>query len=405
MSRVLPYGTHDVDEADIAAVIEVLRGDWLTTGPAVERFEAALAAAVDAPYAVACSSGTAALHMAAQAAGLGPGTTAIVPAVTFVATAAAPHLTGAGIVFADVDAETGLMTPETFTAALAAHRSAPVRATFPVHLGGNACALAEIRSIADARGIAVIDDACHALGGTYRDGEGTETSVGAARDTSMSVFSFHPVKAAAAGEGGAVTTRDAALATRLKRLRNHGIVREPNGWRRLELGLGTDGVPNPWYYEVDAPGLNYRLSDIHAALGASQLGKLARFRDRRATLAARYDAALAPLAPLVRPVPRRPGERSGWHLYAILIDFAAIGITRATLMRRLSGAGIGTQVHYIPVPWQPCWPTPAAEAAFPGAAAYYARTLTLPLFPAMAESDVDLVVEELANSLQGANTK
>lgn len=396
MKSFLPYGRHVIDEDDIAAVVSVLKGDWLTTGPHVEAFEASLRQKCDVAHAVSCSSATAGLHMAALALGLGPGTAVVVPSITFLASASAPHLTGAEIVFADVDPESGLLTPETFLQAVESHTGSPIKAVIPVHLTGRVCDMVAIKAIADRHGIAVIEDACHALGASYVDAEGHRHTVGACVHSDMTVFSFHPVKTIAAGEGGAVTTRSAVLAAKLALLRSHGLVRDPLFWTHMDLGFDGDGRANPWYYEMHAPALNYRMSDINAALGNSQLGKLAEFVARREKIADYYDYELASIAPEIMPPVRQLGVRSGWHLYSTRINFRSVNMARSGLVSHLKVAGIGTQVHYIPVHWQPYWAERGwRRDQFPGAANYYDRTLSLPIFPGMCDKDVDRVVSAL----------
>lgn len=396
--KFLPYGRQLIEDDDIAAVVAVLKGDWLTTGPTVDRFETALAARVGARFAVACSSGTAALHLAALALGLGPGDRAIVPSMTFLATANAVRYAGADVAFSDVDAETGLMGPEHFETALA-ESAGRARAVLPVHLAGQTADLPALAKAAAPHGVAIIEDACHALGTTYRDGAET-VAVGSCRHSAMTVFSFHPVKTVATGEGGAVTTNDPALYEKMKRLRSHGTTQASAEFRNAELAFGAGGEANPWYYESHELGFNYRASDIHCALALSQLGKLGRFASKRRALAELYDRKLAALAPVILPPSRAPGCDPAWHLYAARFDFQRMGMPRETLMRRLMAAGIGTQVHYIPVPWQPYYSgrdgaqNPGGQ--FPGAAAYYRQTLSLPLFPAMEEADVARVVAALA---------
>ena len=397
----LPYGSQAIDDDDIAAVNAVLRSDFLTTGPAVEAFEAALAERTGAAYAVACASGTAALHMAALALGLGPGDWAVVPAITFLATANAVRFTGADVIFCDVDPATGLMTADTFEAALAANPDKRVRAVLPVHLAGQPADPAGIAAIARAGGIAVIEDACHALGTSYPGEDGADmTAVGACAHADMATFSFHPVKTVTTGEGGAITTRDKETAGRLRLARNHGMTRTAADFENRGLALDPSGAANPWYYEMAEPGYNYRLSDIHAALGLSQLKKLDRFAEARRRIVGRYAAALASLAPTLRPVGRVPGCTVAWHLYQVLIDFDAAGTTRAEVMNALRARGIGTQVHYIPVPSQPYYRRLYGEQALPGAEAYYARTLSLPLFPAMTDGDVERVTAALGTVLR-----
>ena len=397
-ARFLPYGRQTVDEADIAAVAKVLRSDWLTTGPAVSAFEDAFAARVDAPHAVACSSGTAALHLAALALGLKEGDHVVVPSMTFLATANAARFTGAEVIFTDVDPDTGLMRADDLAAALDANTGARIKAVFPVHMAGQTEDMEAIAEIAGSRGLPIVEDACHALGTTRRR-SGGDRPVGCCDWSDMATFSFHPVKTIACGEGGMVTTKDDDLAARLKLLRNHGMSRDASAFSRPEDAFDENGSANPWYYEMAETGFNYRLSDIHAALGLSQLGKLDLFAARRRALAARYDAALLEFAPLLRPIGRTGGCEPAWHLYPVLIDFDALSIDRAALVARLRDTGIGTQVHYIPVHWQPYYRERNGAQSLPGAEAYYRRTLSLPLYPAMTDADVDRVVEALALAL------
>jgi UDP-4-amino-4,6-dideoxy-N-acetyl-beta-L-altrosamine transaminase len=401
-TRYLPYGRQTIDEDDISAVAEVLRGDWLTTGPKVPAFEAAFADQTQARHAVACANGTAALHLAAMALDLGPGDWAVVPAITFVATANAPHFTGARIWFADVDPDTGLLTEDTLGEALGALEAlgARAKAAFPVHLNGQCCHMEEIKKVADRYDVRLIEDACHAIGGLQSEGR----PVGACAWSDMATFSFHPVKTVTSGEGGMITTNEAGLAEAMTRLRNHGLAREPDLFTDRDQGFDADGRVNPWYYEMKVPGLNYRLSDIHAALGLSQLSKLAKFVERRRALVAHYDEALAPLAPLVRTIGRSGVGGPAWHLYAVLFDFAALGLSRARMMTALQERGIGTQVHYLPVHRQPYYRTLCPDAELPGADSYYERVLSLPLHVGMTTADVDTVVTAIADlaGLDGA---
>jgi dTDP-4-amino-4,6-dideoxygalactose transaminase len=245
LSKPLSYGRQSVDEADIEAVARVLRSDWLTQGPLVEAFEQAITEKTGAAHAVACNSGTAALHLAAMAAVLGPGISAVVPAVTFLATANVVRMTGAEVIFADVDPDTGRMTAETLTAAL--DKQSSVRAVMPVHLGGAASSMQEIAAIAKRHDAVVIEDACHAFGGGY-DRDGKSVPVGACCDSEMACFSFHPVKPVTTGEGGAVTTNDEKLARHMQRMRSHGIVRDAQLFQSKDLVIDASSEPNSWYY-------------------------------------------------------------------------------------------------------------------------------------------------------------
>jgi len=400
----LPYGRQSIDEDDIAAVAAVLRGDWLTQGPAVEAFERALAVRTGAAHAVACANGTAALHLACLALGLGPGDAVVVPSITFLATANAARYVGAEVAFADVDPDTGLMRVEDAAAAVAraGAKGWRVRALASVHFAGQAADLAGLAEFAQARGLVLIEDACHAVGTRTCDVEGRWAEVGACRHGGLAAFSFHPVKTIAAGEGGAVTTNDAALAERLRRFRNHGMVREAERFSDPELGFEADGTARPWVYEMPEPGFNYRLTDIQSALALSQIGKLDGFAARRQELMDLYARRLEPLAPLVRPLGRVEGCRPAWHLCVALVDFAAVGRSRSAVMTDLRARGIGTQVHYLPVHRQPYYRDRYGTLALPGADGFYARALTLPLFPAMADADVDRVIDALAEVVGAA---
>jgi UDP-4-amino-4,6-dideoxy-N-acetyl-beta-L-altrosamine transaminase len=391
--KILSYGHQTIEEDDIAAVSAALRAEYLTGGPRVEEYERAFAAATGAANAVACSSGTAALHLAVMALGLRPGEAAIVPSMTFVATANVVRMCGAEVVFADVDRDTGLMTADTFAQGCdrAARAGQKVTVALPVHLNGQVCDLPAIAAIADRNGIALVEDACHALG---------SPNVGATQRTRLACFSTHPVKAIATGEGGVVTSADKSLAKAMRAFRSHGIIREASAM--IERHQAFDGpLQNPWYYEMHEIGWNYRIPDILCALGISQLRKLDRFYRRRVELARRYDCLLAPLAPAVQPVPHDACRPHGWHLYAVLIDFARIGLSRARFMDRLRAEGVGSQVHYIPVHRQPYYRRRYGALSLPGADAYYARCLSLPLYPLLTDTEVERVVTAIRHTLPG----
>jgi len=385
--RFLPYGRQSIDETDIEAVVDVLRGDWLTTGPTVDALEAAFAVQVGATHAIACANGTAALHLALAAEGVGPGDVCIVPAVTFLATANAVLYCGAEVVFADVDEATGLMTPGTLADAIRCAGGA-VRAVLPVHLAGQCEALDEMADMARAAGAVLVEDACHAVGSRWRDGP-----VGNCAHSRAAVFSFHPVKTIAAGEGGMVTTNDAELARRMRTLRSHGVERE--------VARHQKQAGEPWWYEMQMLGWNYRLSDIQAALALSQLKRLDSFAARRTELAAAYDAALTGSNLPVKPLARTEACDPCLHLYPVRIDFDAAGRSRSDVMAALADRGVGSQVHYIPVCDQPFYRDRYGEQSMPGASAYYARTLSLPLFVGMTDEDPVRVIEALNSVLGG----
>jgi len=393
----LPYGRQVIEDDDIAAVAAALRGDFLTTGPLVTRFEDALAATVHAEHAVVCANGTAALYIAARALDLGPGSKVIVPSITFLATASAPHLAGADIVFADVDPDSGLMRPRDLENALA--RAGHADALFNVHLNGQCDESEVIAEIARRHGLKIVDDACHAIGTRYM-AAGSEHCVGQNAFSDLTVFSFHPVKTVTMGEGGAVTANDATLAEALRLYRNHGMTREAADFANREDGFAEDGHANPWYYELVEPGFNWRATDIQCALGLSQLAKLPRFATRRRALAATYDALLAPLAPRLKPVAQVKSCTPTLHLYPVLIDFPSCGLTRAEVMARLAEEGIGSQVHYYPVHRQRYYAERYGRPVLPGADRYYARALSLPFFASMTTSDVARVADTLAHILK-----
>jgi UDP-4-amino-4,6-dideoxy-N-acetyl-beta-L-altrosamine transaminase len=390
---MLRYGRQSIDQDDIDAVVAVLKSDFLTTGPAVETFESALAEVTGAREAVACSSGTSALHMMALALDLSAADAVIVPSMTFMGTASAMRLAGAEVVFADVNPDTGLMEASHFEEALA-RAGRPVRAAIPVHLNGWTCDMAALAVVAEKHGVILLEDAAHAIGTTVVE-NGKPVPVGACGHSRMTIFSFHPVKTVTSAEGGAVTTNDSRLAARLRRLRSHGITHKPEEFLDHAAALDASGNPNPWYHEMHEPAPNYRLSDVHCALGLSQLKKLGRFVARRRALADRYDRALASLAPVLRPVPHVRDCNPALHLYAVLIDFDSLGLDRAAVMKQLRDGGVGTQVHYIPVHRQPYYRRRYGDLNLPGADAYYARELSLPLYPDMRDEDVDRVVDAL----------
>lgn len=384
---MLPYGRQTIENDDIDAVAAALRSDFLTTGPLVEAFENEFVKASGAVHAVACNSGTAALHLAAMGLKLGAGDTAIVPTLTFLASANAIRMTGAEVFFADVDPDSGLMTEATFEEALAAAGKyrREVKAAVPVHLNGRICDMRSLAGLAGKQNIALIEDACHALG---------VPDAGANAFSDYACFSTHPVKGIATGEGGVVTTKDQAAAKRMRKLRSHGMIHEASDILDRESGF-ENGEKNPWYYEMQEIGWNYRIPDVLCALGISQLRKLSRFIARREEIARLYDRLLVPLAPALKPVPRG-NDPHGLHLYAVLVDFEKLGTTRAKFMNALRAENVGTQVHYFPVHRQPYYRDRYGERELPGAETYYSRCLSIPLYPTMQDSDAEYVASVLA---------
>jgi perosamine synthetase len=377
-TSLLPYGLHCIEEDDVAAVAAALRDPWITQGPRVAAFERAIAARVGARHAVAVINGTAALHAALFAAGVGPGDEVIVPPLTFAATANAACYLGATPVFADVRPDTLTLDP-----ARVRERLTPrTRAIVTVDFAGQPGDLDDLGALAARAGAVLVDDAAHALGATYRG-----RPVGA--QPGLTTFSFHPVKHVTTGEGGMVVAQDPALADRLARFRSHGIA--SSAAERMARG--------EWVYEMTDLGFNYRLTDFAAALGLSQLAKLDRFLARRAAIAAGYGAALAGLPGLRLPAVAADVGHA-WHIFPVLLEPDELTADRATVFRALRAEGIGVNVHYIPVYWHPYYAArgyprglcPVAESA-------YARLLTLPLFPAMEDRDAKDVVVALEKVL------
>jgi UDP-4-amino-4,6-dideoxy-N-acetyl-beta-L-altrosamine transaminase len=356
---VIPYGHQSIDDDDVAAVVAVLKGDWLTQGPHVEEFEAALAARVDARHAVAFSNGTAALHAACAAAGLGPADRVATSTLSFAASANCARYVGADVVLLDIDSATLNFDLATVPG--------DVDALVAVHYAGLPAALDHLA----VRPRVVIEDAAHAIGATTADGP-----VGSCRHSDMCCFSFHPVKTVTTGEGGAVTTNDDEFAERLRRFRNHGITRRPD--------------KGGWYYEIDEIGFNYRLTDLQAALGTSQLTKLDRFLDRRDALVARYRAELD--SEMIELPPEAPdGERHGRHLFVIRVA------ERDRVYRELRDAGIGVQVHYVPIHRHPAYGALGWSAdRLPNAEAAYGRLLSLPLYPGLSDAEQERVIETVS---------
>ncbi len=384
---MIPYGRQDIDEDDVAAVVAALRSDFITQGPAIDAFEAAVARYVGAPHAVAVCNATAALHVAYLSLGLSAGDRLWTVPNTFVATANAARFCGAEVDFVDIAGDTYLMDVEALAGKLAQarrHGRLP-KVVAPVHFAGQSCDMRAIRALADDYGFKIVEDAAHAIGADYLDGK-----VGDCRFSDLCVFSFHPVKIVTTGEGGIVTTKDPALAKRLGELRSHGTTRDPS-----RMDGPSEG---PWYYQQIELGLNYRMTDLQAALGASQMKRIDAFVARRRALAARYDEALATL-PLVLPA-QNPDGRSAFHLYPIQLRLETIGRTRREIFDRLRAAGIGVNVHYIPVHLQPYYRRRGFKPGdFPQSERYYERAISIPLFAAMTDSEQSEVVARLSETL------
>lgn len=384
---MIPYGRQDISQQDIDAVVEVLRSDYLTQGPVVPQFERAITDYCGAAHAVATNSATSALHIACLALGVGPGDLVWTSPITFVASANCALYCGAQVDFVDIDPGTSNMSVEALERKLAAaERDGRLpKVVIPVHMAGLSCDMVGIRALAERYGFRIIEDAAHAVGGRYR-GE----PVGNCRYGDITVFSFHPVKIVTTAEGGMALTNDPALAAHMARLRTHGITRDPG-----ELTRPPDG---PWYYEQLELGYNYRLTDLHAALGLSQMRRLDAFVARRHEIANRYDETLAAL-PLTLPS-RNPDAHSAFHLYVVRLQPGEARRGHREVFDALRAAGIGGNLHYIPVYLQPYYARMGFSPGLcPAAERYYTEAITLPIFPAMTREQQDDVVNAVSQVL------
>lgn len=383
----IPYGRQDIDGNDIEAVVEVLTSDFLTQGPVVPRFEEALAAYCGVEHAVAANSATSALHMACLALGVGPGDRVWTSPVTFVASANCALYCGAEVDFVDIDPQTCNLSVIALEEKLRHARAGNClpKVVIPVHLAGQSCDMQAIARLAEEFGFAVIEDAAHAIGGRYH-----QRPVGDCRYSDITVFSFHPVKIITTAEGGVATTMKAELAERMRDLRSHGITRDRG---RL---LQDDG---PWYYEQQSLGFNYRMTEIQAALGLSQMTRLDSFVERRSELARQYDRLLDGM-PLMRQE-EHPHSDSSWHLYIVRLAASAADAGRhRQVFDALRHAGIGVNLHYIPVHLQPYYRGLGfRQGDFPHAEDYYRRAISLPLYPGLTQSQQDHVVASLGRAL------
>jgi perosamine synthetase len=374
----IPYGRQWIEEDDVAAVADALRSDFLTTGPRVDAFERDLERVTGAPHAVAVSSGTAALHAAYAAMGIGPDDEVIISPLTFAATANAALYLGARPVFADVDRQTGNIDPRAVEAAATSRTKAIVAVDF----GGLPADYDRLRKIARDRGLILLADAAHSLGATYHG-----RRVGTLADAT--VLSFHPVKVITTGEGGAILTGDEAVSDRCREFRTHGVVRDPRRFRR------ADG---PWHHEMQLLGFNYRLTDLQAALGSSQLRKLDRFVARRRLIAARYDDAFSGFDQVERP-PIPGWAEPAWHLYVLRVS--GDGRRRRQFFDWLRAAGLGVQVHYIPVYRHPYYEDLGYQAGMcPIAEDLSARSVSIPIFPGLSDADVERIVAVVSQGIQ-----
>jgi UDP-4-amino-4,6-dideoxy-N-acetyl-beta-L-altrosamine transaminase len=384
---MMPYGRQDIVQADIDAVTEVLRSDFLTQGPVVPVFEKAVADYCGAHRAVAVNSATSALHIACMALGVGPGDIVWTSPITFVASANCARYCGADVDFVDVDPRTNNLSAarlaEKLERAVAAGKLPKV--VIPVHLCGQPCDMVAIHALSVQYGFRIIEDASHAIGGRYKD-----EPIGNCRYSDITVFSFHPVKIITTGEGGMALTNDLALANKMVRLRSHGITRDP-----AEMNQAPDG---PWYYQQLDLGFNYRMTDMQAALGVSQMSRLDELVASRHALAANYEKLLKGL-PVTTPW-KHANSFSGLHLYVVSLDNKAMNATHREVFERLRVAGIGVNLHYIPVYRQPYYARQGFKNSdFPEAERYYAEAISLPMYPALTEEQQREVVQRLTTPI------
>lgn len=384
---MIPYGRQSISEADIEAVAKVLRSDFLTQGPVVPAFEEAVASLCGARFGIGANSATSALHLACMALGVGLGDRVWTSPITFVASANAALYCGAEVDFVDIDERSYNMSPELFEAKLkqAADSGTLPKVVIPVHLAGQSCDMAAIHAAASRYGVRIIEDASHAIGGSYRS-----RPVGSCEHSDITVFSFHPVKIVTTGEGGMAMTNDAHLAGLMETDRTHGITRDPAKLQHDDIG--------PWYYEQQRLGFNYRMTDIAAALGLSQLSRIEEFLARRREIAATYDEAFADL-PTIRPW-QDPETQSAWHLYIIRIDRRRVRRTHREIFDALRSDGIGVNLHYIPVYRQPYYRELGFGQGYcPNAEAYYAEAISIPMFPALTDEEQQEVIAAVTKAV------
>jgi len=384
---MIPYGRQDISQADIDAVVEVLRSDFITQGPKVSEFETMVADYCGASYAVAVNSGTSALHIACRALGVGPGDTVWTTPITFVASANCALYCGAEVDFVDIDPRTYNMSPVKLAEKLqqAEQDGNFPRVVIPVHLAGEPCDMRAIYELGQKYGFRIIEDASHAIGGQYLN-----EPIGACRYSDITVFSFHPVKVVTTGEGGMCVTNDSELARQMELLRSHGITRDEQ-----QMTHPADG---PWYYQQIDLGYNYRMTDIQAALGVSQMSRLDEFVAKRHALAARYDELLKEL-PVVTPL-RSPEGYSGMHLYVIRLKLNEIESTHGEVFEALREQGIGVNLHYIPVYRQPYYEQMGFTQGYsPEAEQYYKEAISIPMYPGLTEALQDQVVEAIRKAV------
>ena len=377
----LPYNRQYIDQSDIDAVASSLRGEYLTTGPEAGKFEKEIAEYVGAKYAVVCSSGTAALHLSMLALGISKGDCVLTSPITFIADANAARMTGADVAFVDIEDETANLDLNKVEAIL--RKKNHIKAIIPVHFSGHPVDVESLSRITSQYNVKIIEDGCHALGSSYTSLNNEVIRVGSCKHSEMTVFSFHPIKNITTGEGGAITTNDYVFYERLLSLRTHGTIKSEKNIKNKALAFSEvngEQVLNPWYYEMQELGYNYKITDIQCALGLSQLKKINKFVRKRRKLAKKYDLSFSNLKNC-KPVQKDMRSLSSNHLYILKINFQKLGKTRAELMNEFKKSGIMTQVHYIPVVTHPYFEQKKYKISnYPNSLDYYNCALSIPLF-------------------------
>ncbi len=388
LKRFLPYSRQNIDANDIEKVIEVLKSDFITQGPNINDFEKNFAKYVGAKYAVACATGTAALHLSCLALGINKTSKVLTSAITFVASANSAEFLGANVDFVDIDKNTYCISVDELKKKLKKNK---IDLVIPVHLCGHSSDMAEIYKLKKKYNFKIIEDSCHALGGTYNNHK-----VGSCKYSDISTFSFHPVKPITTAEGGMITTNNDKIYQKLLLYRTHGIHKDPKLFKNKDLAFDKNNQPNRWYYEMDVLGFNYRITDLQAALGNSQLKKINLFTKKRNQIANIYNRNLKNLENLRTPYKSKKVNHA-YHLYTILINFKKIKETKNNFMKFLSKKGIGSQVLYIPVFLQPYFKKKYNYKSkdYPNSMRYYEQALSIPVFYGLAKSEQALVIKEI----------
>lgn len=388
ISQFLPYGKQNISQEDIDSVVDVLKSDWLTQGPNIQEFEGKLAEYCNAKYAVVCSNGTQALHLACLATGLGKGDLVVTTPNTFLASANCSQYVGAETAFVDIDEKTYNLSAEKLAKFLETNK---VSAVIPVDFAGQSCDFEAIAKLKEKYGFTIIEDSCHAIGGSYKGNK-----IGSCAFSDMSIFSFHPVKHITTGEGGAVTTNDEKLYEKLLLYRNHGMHKDSNMFVNKDLAFDENGEPNLWYYEMSILGYNYRITNIQCAMGIKQLSRLEKFIERRRKIVRFYNDGFKENKFLTTPF-EYSDSIAAYHLYVLKIEFEKIGKSRNQVMKELRDNKIGTQVHYIPIHLQPYYSEKYGykKGDFPVAEEYYSKCLSIPMYYSLSNEEVKYVIETI----------